>query len=171
MNYIDMFILVLLAWAIFRGITRGLIKQFSSLAALLLGIYGALKLSAYTAQQLAKYFDLNKEFLYLAAIAITFLIVFILVNLLGKLLDKMIGSTEMSFANKILGVIFSLGKTILIVGIILIYVDRIDQRVTILPKYSRENSIFFKPFTSIVQMIFPIFEKEKSEYIKNEIIV
>jgi len=171
MNYIDMFILVLLAWAIFRGITRGLIRQFSSLAALILGIYGALKLSAFTAQQLEKYVDLSREFLYLASIGITFLVVFIIVNILGKLVDKFIKSTELSFANKILGVLFSLGKTILIVGIILVYVDRIDQRVPILPKYSRENSIFFKPFTSVVRMIFPTLEKAKSEGVENEITV
>jgi membrane protein required for colicin V production len=171
MNYIDMFILVLLAWAIFRGVTRGFIRQFSSLAALILGIYGALKLSAFTSQQLEKYIDLSREFLYLTAMGITFIIVFILVNLLGKLLDQLIKSTELSFANKILGVLFSITKTILIVGIILVYIDRIDQRIPILPKYSRENSIFFKPFTSIVRAIFPMIKSEKSEKIENEITV
>ena len=169
MNYIDMFILVLLAWAIFRGITRGLIMQFTSLAALLLGIYGALKLSGFTAQQLAKYLDINMEFLYLASMGITFVLVFILINLLGKLLDKIIESAELSFVNKVLGLFFGLCKTILIIGIVLVYIDRIDQRTPILPKYAREHSIFFKPFTSLVRIIFPALEKEKpAEDNKNE---
>ena len=169
MNYIDMFILVLLAYAVFRGITRGLIMQLASVTALLFGIYIAMKFSGFTALQLAKYLHTNQEFLYLISLGVTFMVVFVLVHLLGRLLEKIVESVDMSLMNKLFGVFFSLAKTVLIVGVLLVYVDRIDRRVPLLPKGSREHSLFYKPFTSIIHAIFPslgagkVLENEKND--------
>jgi membrane protein required for colicin V production len=150
-----MFILVLLVWAVFRGYTRGFIMQLTILAALALGIFGALKLSGFTARQLEGRIGISSEYLYLVSLGITFTLVFIGTNLVGKLIEKIAESAELSFANRILGVFFSLGKIILILGILLLFFDRIDRQVHVLPKNSREHSLFYKPFTTIVRTIFP----------------
>ena len=155
MNYIDMFILVLLVYAVFRGITRGFIMQLASVTALLFGIYVAMKFSGFTAHQLTKFVSVNQEFLYLISLGITFILVFVLIHLLGQVLEKIIESVDLSLMNKVFGVFFSLVKTVLIVGVLLVYIERIDKRVPLLPKGSREHSIFFRPFTSIIHAIFP----------------
>jgi len=154
MNYIDMFVLVLLIYAVFQGFTRGFIMQLTLLAALFLGIFGALKLSGFTAQQLER-FNLNPENLYLISLGVTFLVVFIVINLLGRVIEKMVEAMELSLVNRMLGILFSLCKTILIVGILLAYADRMDQRVRFLPAGTRENSLFFRPFSAIARAIFP----------------
>jgi membrane protein required for colicin V production len=155
MNYIDMFIVVLLVYAVFKGFTNGFIMQLTLLAALLLGIFGALKLSGFTARQLENHVNLSPDFIYIASLGITFLLVFVAVYLVGKLTEKLIKAVELSFVNRLLGVLFGVSKIVLILGILLSYIDRIDQKVHLLPEGSREHSIFFKPFTSIVQAIFP----------------
>lgn len=155
MNYIDLFIIVLLVYAVYKGFSKGFIMQLTLLAALLLGIFGALKFSGFTARLLESHVSLNPEFLYMASLGLTFALVFIAVNIIGKLMEKLIKAIELSFVNRLLGVLFSIGKIVLILGILLTYVDRIDRRVQFLPKGSRENSIFFKPFTNVVQTIFP----------------
>jgi len=155
MNYIDMFIAVLLIWAVFKGYTRGFIMQLTILLALALGVYAALKLSGFTAQQLDARFDMNSETLYLVAIAVTFILVFIGVNLTGKLIEKMVESIDLSFLNRLMGVILSLAKTAIILGVLLVYVDRLDQKWRFLPDYTREHSIFYKPLTNIALKIFP----------------
>lgn len=155
MNYIDMFIIVLLVWAVFRGFTCGFIMQLTLLVALALGIFGALKLSGFTARQLEGRISISSEYLYIVSLGITFVLVFIGINLVGKLIEKIAESVELSLVNRMLGVLFSLSKTILIVGILLTLVDRIDRQTHVLPKNSREHSIFYKPFTSIVRTIFP----------------
>jgi membrane protein required for colicin V production len=155
MNYIDMFILVLLAFAIYRGYTRGFIMQLSLLAALSIGIIAALKLSGFTARQIEGHVQISSESLYLVSVGITFAIVFVGVNLLGKLVEKVVESAELSFLNRIMGVVFGVAKVVLISGVILVYVNRVDRRVSILPKYSREHSLFYKPFTTVVKAIFP----------------
>jgi len=159
MNYIDMFILVLIAYAVFRGLVRGLVMQLASLAALVLGVYGALILSGFTAHHLARLFSIDYEYLYTVSLGITFIIVFILVNLVGKLLEKMVESAKLSLPNKIFGILFSVCKVLLITGVILLFIDRIDKRVPFLPRDARENSLFYKPVTSIARMLFPALDE------------
>jgi membrane protein required for colicin V production len=155
MNYIDMFVVVLLIYAVFRGITRGLIMQAASLAALITGIFGALKLSGITARYIAQHWNINPEYLYIFSLAITFTLVFILISLLGNLMDKWIETAHLSFLNKILGAIFNVCKVLLLVGIILLFIDRIDNQISILPKNAREGSFFYKPVTSVTRFLFP----------------
>jgi len=45
MNYIDIIILAVLAWALFRGFKNGLFIEIASIAALILGIWGAIRFS------------------------------------------------------------------------------------------------------------------------------
>lgn len=155
MNFIDMFSIVLLVWAVFRGFTNGFIMQLTQLAALALGIFGALKLSGFTARQLENRVSIDSEYVYLLALGITFLFVFVGIHLIGRLVEKIAESVELSSVNRILGVLFSLCKTILMLGILLAFIDRIDKHTPVLPKNAREHSIFYKPFTSFATTIFP----------------
>ena len=155
MNYVDMFVVVLLAWAIFKGATRGLVMQASTLAALVLGIYAALKFSGFTAKQIAEHFSVNAENLYLISLALTFIGVFILIHLIGKLIDKLLEVIQLSMINKVLGVIFSLCKMALIIGIILAFLDRLNSRAPFFPEGTKEKSIFFEPLSSLAKEIFP----------------
>ena len=155
MSFIDLFIIVLIAWAVFRGFTRGLIKQLTMLAALILGIYGALKLSGFTAAQLIDHIHVNSEYLYLISLGLTFILVFLVVHLLGNIAEKIAESANMSLINRVLGVLFSLGRTVIVMGVLLAFVDRIDIQTRILPPNFRENSLFYKPFTTVARTLFP----------------
>lgn len=162
MNYIDMFIIVLMVYAVFRGYTRGFIMQLTLLVALAFGIFAALKLAGFTARQLEGRISLNSENLYLVSVGITFVLAFIGINLAGKIFEKIAESAELSLPNRMLGILFSLCKIILLFGILLAYVDRVDQKAHFLPENSREHSLFYKPFTSIARAIFPSLEAPAS---------
>lgn len=163
MNYIDMFILVLLVWAIYKGFTRGLIMQLSLLVAIAAGLYLALKLSGFTARQLEGRLNISAEHLYLVSLAITFAMLFVGINLLGKVIEKLAETAQLSMANRMMGALFSVGKTLLIVGMVLVYVDRLDRKMPFLPKNSREHSLFYKPVTTLVISIFPFMEIESTQ--------
>jgi membrane protein required for colicin V production len=155
MNYIDMFIMVLLVYAVFRGITRGFVLQLASLVALIAGIYLALKFSGFTSHFLVKYWAFDYEYLYMVSLAVTFVIVFILINILGKMLDKVVEISQLSFLNKLAGAFFNVCKVMLIAGVLLLYIDRVDNRINLLPKNAREGSFFYKPITSVTLLLFP----------------
>lgn len=163
MNYIDLFVIVLLAYSVFKGVTTGLMLQASSLAAIVLGIYAAIKLSGITAKYIGQWISASEELLFLISLAVTFIAVFIFVNLVGQALDKLLKVVQLSFLNKILGVVFSAFKTALILGIIFAFADRLDYRYNYLPKGTRENSFFFVPFASVARGIFPGLEFYRPE--------
>jgi membrane protein required for colicin V production len=155
MNYIDMFIVVLLIYAVVRGITRGLVLQLASLAALVVGIFAAIKLSGFTAHFLSQHISTGHEFVYLISLGITFSLVFILINIIGNMLDKVVETAHLSFLNKITGAFFNVCKVMLITGIILLFIDRIDRQVSLLPKNARERSFFYRPVTRLTLFLFP----------------
>jgi hypothetical protein len=43
----------------------------------------------------------------------------------------------------------------LIMGVLLLFIDRLDNRISILPKNAREGSFFYKPVTSATLFLFP----------------
>jgi membrane protein required for colicin V production len=150
-----MFIMVLLVYAVFRGLTRGLVLQLASLAALIAGIYIALKFSGFTARFLIKHWAIDYEYLYMVSLAITFALVFVLIHILGNMLDKVVQTSQLSLLNKMAGAFFNVCKVMLIMGVLLLFIDRLDQRINLLPKKAREGSFFYKPVTSITLLLFP----------------
>ena len=155
MNYVDMFVIVLLAWAVFKGATRGLVMQATTLAALVLGIFAAVRFSGFTARLISNHLNANTEYLYLVSLALTFIAVFILIHLAGKGIDKFLEVIQLSLLNKVLGVIFSICKMALILGIILAYMERLDYKMPFLPEGTKENSIFYETLSSLAKEIFP----------------
>ena len=90
MNWIDFIIIALLGFGLIRGFMDGLIIEVAQLAALVLGIWGAIHFSGWTAGKLAGWFDIQTAWLGIFAFAITFIIIVIGINLLGRLLDKLL---------------------------------------------------------------------------------
>ncbi len=60
MNYLDIIFLVPLLFALYRGFKKGMIHMVASLAALVLGIFGAIKLRPMFASLLDSIFEHSK---------------------------------------------------------------------------------------------------------------
>ena len=57
MNWIDLIIVIILIIAIVRGFTDGFVRELASLAALIFGIWGAIKFSSLTAGKLYEWYQ------------------------------------------------------------------------------------------------------------------
>src|SRR4030065_2652409 len=88
MNWIDFIIIILLVFGLARGFINGFIKELASLLALVVGIWGAIKFSSFTAEKLYDYFDMTGQYVGIIAFMITFIIIVIIIHFLGLLLDK-----------------------------------------------------------------------------------
>lgn len=71
LNYIDLAVICLLVYGLARGAYRGFFVEISSLLALVLGVFGALHFSSFTASLLANYIEW--DYLPLLAFALTLL--------------------------------------------------------------------------------------------------
>jgi membrane protein required for colicin V production len=156
MNWVDLVIIVILILSMIMGFINGLVKEVASLAALFLGIWGAIKLSGFTAGKLYDYFDLSGKYVGIVAFIITFGIIVVVIHLLGVLADRIVNAASLGFINRLLGIVFGLLKSVLIMSVFFMILNGIDVRRPFLPHEKIEKSIFYNPITDIVPAIFPI---------------
>ena len=100
MNKIDIILLIILGFGLVRGFMRGLIIEMASLLAIVVGIYGAIHFSFFTASLLDKILPAEKQTLEVVAFGITLIALVLGVMLLAKILTKMIKAAELGFLNR-----------------------------------------------------------------------
>jgi len=161
MNTIDLVFAILLLWAAYRGYTKGFIVQLATLAALLLGILGAVMFSDFTSELIIKKFDVSGQYLPILSFALTFIVIVIAVHLLAKMLNKLVDAIALGIVNRLLGVLFSVLKIAFIVSIILVLVNKIDNKYNFIPNDTKENSLLYKPLSNFAPMVFPYLNFDK----------
>ena len=156
MNWIDAAIVIILILSMVMGFINGLVKEVASLAALILGIWGAIKFSTFTAGKLYDYFDMTGQYVGLIAFIVTFGIIVVIIHFIGILADKIVNAVSLGFVNRLLGIAFGLIKSVLIMSVFFVILNVIDSKRPFLPKDKIEESRFYNPISDIVPAIFPI---------------
>ena len=156
MNWIDTAIVVILIISMVMGFINGLVKEVASLAALVLGIWGAIKFSTFTAEKLYDYFDMSGQYVGIMAFIITFGIIVVGIHFVGIIVNKIVDAAALSFVNRLLGIVFGLLKSVLILSVLFVVLNTINERVSFLPEKTIEESMFFNPISDIAPAIFPI---------------
>nr|WP_320117999.1 CvpA family protein [uncultured Marinifilum sp.] len=160
MNILDILIGLPLLWAIYKGFTKGLIIEVATLLALVLGIYGAIHFSDFTAEFIQQKFNYDSQYMGYIAFAITFILIVIILNILGKILNSLIEAVALGLINRILGVIFGLFKGIIILSIVVYFVNYLDQKLSFISKEKKENSILYEPMVRISETMFELFDSD-----------
>ena len=156
MNWIDLVIVVILILSMVSGFINGLIREVASLAALILGIWGAIKFSSFTAAKLYDYFDMSGHYVGIIAFLVTFGIIVVIIHFVGLIADKIVDAAALGFINRLLGIVFGLIKTVLIMSVFFVILNAIDARKPFLPRKTIEQSVFFNTISDIAPAIFPI---------------
>lgn len=152
---IDIILVGLLILGAIRGFIKGLIAQLFSLAALLFGIWGAIRFSDYTATLLMEQFKFTNQYLPLISFAITFGVIVIAIHFLGKLVEGLFDLTVLGVVNKISGLIFGVIKTAFILSIVIVLVEKMNVRMNFFTRESTEKSIVYTPLSKLAPAVFP----------------
>jgi len=158
MNYIDIILVILLVLAAISGYRKGLVAEVASLAALILGIWGAIEFSYITSDVLVENFNLESDHLGIISFVVTFVVIVILVHVVGNVVNKMVETVMLSFINRLAGLVFGVLKAALILSILLVLFNKIDEDVHILSEKSKANSRMYEPIRSFAPSIFPFIE-------------
>ena len=159
-NYFDFIIAIFLLWSAYRGITKGFLIMAASLAALVLGVWGAIRFSHLTAALMISFFSMETKYLALISFALTFVIIVILVHLLSRALDKLVKAVALGLVNRLAGLLFGLLKTAFLISIFLVILNGIDNRVPFIPEEHKENSLLYQPLSRLAPAIFPFLNFE-----------
>ena len=170
MSILDLVFAIILIWSAYRGFTKGFILQLSTLAALVLGIFGAIEFSDFTATLLADNFNIAANYLHIIAFAVTFIIIVIGVHLLARLIEKLLQAVALGFVNRLLGIVFGIAKVAFVVSIILVLVNKANDKYNFLPEDKIDQSLLYEPLSEFAPMIFPYlnFEDIKDDIKKKE---
>lgn len=158
MNWIDFIITAILFYGLLQGFIDGLIIELAQLAALVLGIWGAIHFSWWTAERLAGWFDMNTSWTGIISFAITFVVIVASVYLIGTILDSVVRTISLGFVNKALGALFGVFKITLILSVIFVFLNTINEKKRFLPANTINNSFFYNSIADLVPSIFPVIE-------------
>ena len=172
MNYIDIVLVLLLVFSAIGGFRKGLIVELASLAALILGIWGAIQFSDITSDFLVENFKLETNYLNIISFIVTFIVIVILVHIVGNVVQKLVETVMLGFVNKLAGLIFGIIKAALILSIILLVFEEIDEDMNILPEKAKTESRMYEPIRSLAPSILPFIDfwddKDKSDRKKDD---
>lgn len=123
---VDLIFVILIFFALLKGIRKGFIGALFSFAALFIGLAAALKLSAVVANYLQKHFNQPGLWWPVLAFIMVFIGVSLLMRLVSGILEKSMEAIALGWVNKIAGfIIFALLYT-LIYSVILFYAKELD---------------------------------------------
>lgn len=159
----DLVFLSIFVWAAYRGFTSGFIIQLATFAALVLGIFGAIKFSGYLNDIFLDKTSANPDYVPLITFAVTFLIIVVLVHLVAMLLEKIVDAVALGFVNRLFGAIFNITKFALIISALLVVINRANEYHSFIPKQKAEQSILYKPLSKFAPAIFPYLRFEKTK--------
>lgn len=158
MNYIDIILGLLLLFSAINGFRNGLIAEMASLAALVLGVWGAIEFSDVTAEFLIDNFNLKSSHLNIISFIVTFVVIVILVHIVGNVVNKLVDVAMLGFLNKLAGLLFGILKSALILSIILVIFDKINSDIDIIPEKAKEESRLYEPLRSFAPSLFPFLD-------------
>jgi len=119
-SMIDLIFIALIGLFSIRGFLKGIISEFLSMAAIVLGLSASLFLYKNGGAVLRSLFWPDSQALpEIAAFVILFLAVFILVKILEKMIKGIINAVCLGAADSYLGLVFGLAEGIVVVSLIL----------------------------------------------------
>lgn len=163
MSVLDIILLGLLLLGLINGFRKGFFVEIASLVALVAGVYGAIHFSNFAADFLMEKVDWNEKTVNITAFAITFIVIVLLISLAGKALTKLADFAALGLLNKLLGAIFGVLKTAVILSVIFIIFDSFNKNLPFTDKKDLEKSTLYNPIKSLVSDVFPLVLEKKSE--------
>ena len=127
MNPFDIFIIIIIAYSLIRGLFRGLVKEVSSIIGVLGGFYAAYSYYPMVAKLFANLI-INSSYLNILSFLIIFCSVLIIISILGIVIKYLLNVAFLGWIDRACGLGFGLVKGLLIVTVLFIILT------TFLPK-------------------------------------
>jgi len=132
----------------------------ASLLALILGIFGAIKLRPIFASLLDSLFDISPEYMNIIAFSVTFVSIVLLVHLAAFIVEKLIKAVALNLVNRLLGMGFGLLVTAFVISMILWPVNQVNQEKQIIKPERIEGSLLYKPLSAFAPAVFPYLKRQ-----------
>lgn len=141
MNILDIILGIPMAWLVYRGWWRGLVREVTTLAGVLVGIWASTHLSGWICDVVG----LEGENSVLIAFFIAFVGALVLAYLLGRGVERMMKKAHIGLVNHIAGSALGLIKALCILAVLLNNVVMLDKHEKLITPKLKEESVLYKP--------------------------
>lgn len=159
MNILDIILLVCFIPAIISGLRKGFIAQVVAIISIVLGVWLSVKFATFVGNWISQWIEASPQLINIISFAIIFIAVAVLLFTIGKLIEATIKIIMLGWLNKLLGVLFSMLKCILIIGFLIIVFEAINGTFGLVPESYLSDSLLYTPFRDIADSVFPLFKE------------
>jgi membrane protein required for colicin V production len=143
-SFIDVFIVIVLVWAIYKGFKRGPVVHALSLLVIVLGIAIFGSASVAIADAINQGLTSSVENLHYYIFVILFLITIWLSNFISDKIEKSVGAKPKGIVNVILGILTSSLKYLYFLSIFLLYLSQFDNAYDIISSKEKRRSQLYE---------------------------
>ena len=155
MNILDAIILICLVPAIVQGIRKGFISQAISILSLVVGIWASARFAGIVTLWASKYISASEQILKLVAFALILIAAFLVLGAIGKVLESILKFAMLGWVNKLAGVFFSLIKTLLILGLVIVAFSSLNNTFGLVKPDIIAGSTLYQPLKDTADAVFP----------------
>ena len=159
MNILDIILLVCFIPAIISGLRKGFIAQVVAIISIVLGVWLSVKSATLVGSWISQWIEASPQLINIISFAIIFIAVAVLLFTIGKLIEATIKIIMLGWLNKLLGVLFSMLKCILIVGFLIIVFGAVNGQFHIVSEKYLAESVMYTAFRDIAYSVFPYFKR------------
>ena len=143
MSYLDIFLIIIIGWGAYNGFLNGLVKELASILGIIFGIYLAKNYYSFLDQKLYLLFESEANYLSLISAVIIFLLTIMIFKIVASFLTKFLKLIALGLLNKIIGAIFGVLKSLLILCVIIFVFSKINNAVNIIEKDKLQESFIY----------------------------
>ncbi len=154
MNILDIIIIIVLLFGFIKGYKKGLVVEVTTLLALIVGVFGAIKFSSLAASFVSAFFTWNEKIIQLVSFALVFIGIVLAISILAKLITKFINMIALGFINKLSGGVFGALKVGIILGIVLGFLLKFSFIIPFFKEDIIKSSLFYEPIKLLGNLVF-----------------
>lgn len=155
MNILDFIILLCFIPAVINGLRKGFIAQVVSIISIVLGAWLSYRFSTALSAWIGNWIEGSEQILRIIAFIIIFIVVVFALYILARALEASIKIIMLGWLNKLLGLIFSLVKCMLVIGLLIMAFDAINSRMELVPQSYLSESLLYGPARQMAGSVFP----------------
>ena len=155
MNIVDIILLICFVPALVQGLRKGFISQVIAIISIIAGVWLSVQFASPVTAWLAQYIQGSEQVLKVVSFALIFIAVAAGLAILGKLIEGTVKLIMLGWLNRLLGVIFSLIKAGLIVGLVIMAFCSLNNTFNFVSEETLSQSVLFPPLKNMAYTVFP----------------
>ena len=155
MNILDIILLICFIPAAIQGFQKGFISQVIAIISIIAGVWLSVQFASEVTVWLAQYIQGSEQVLKVVSFALIFIAVIAGLALLGRLVEGTVKLIMLGWLNRLLGVVFSLVKAALIVGLVIMAFCSLNNTFQLVSEDVLNQSVLFPPLKNMAYTVFP----------------